>query len=129
MASPVLDSLTQNLMTKNRVCNEWLGRCAKPVIKEIDLDQWVSDLLASKPESIANDDFVNNMYAQMTPDSVKETVTVVHISDPHLDFQYVEGALADCGSYLCCRAESGPAPTDPSKAAGAWGSYICDLPQ
>lgn len=54
---------------------------------------------------------------------------MVHISDPHLDFQYVEGALADCGSYLCCRAESGPIPTDSSKAAGKWGSYKCDLPQ
>lgn len=128
MAPPVLDSISQNLITKNRICNEWLHRCNRPTITQVDLDQWVSNLLSTKPASIQNDNFVNNMYSQIEQQPSDDTITLVHISDPHLDFQYVEGSLADCGSYLCCRPESGPIPTDSTKAAGKWGSYKCDLP-
>jgi len=52
---------------------------------------------------------------------------MLHLSDIHLDTEYVEGTLWDCDSYLCCREEFGY-PTDPSKAAGYWGGYLCDLP-
>ena len=46
----------------------------------------------------------------------------------HFDLEYVVGSNADCGDILCCRKESGT-PTDPSKAAGEYGSMgVCDIP-
>jgi sphingomyelin phosphodiesterase len=53
----------------------------------------------------------------------------VHISDPHLDFDYTEGTLANCNSYLCCRTDVGY-PTKPGDIpAGKWGGYFCDTPR
>ena len=41
----------------------------------------------------------------------REVIRTVHISDIHMDKKYLEGALVECGSYLCCRAEFGmPGP-------------------
>jgi sphingomyelin phosphodiesterase len=38
----------------------------------------------------------------------------------------MEGADNDCGRPLCCRTDSGPAPTEARKA-GKWGDFLCDL--
>jgi sphingomyelin phosphodiesterase len=43
-----------------------------------------------------------------------------------MDYDYVEGANAECGKPLCCRSDSGMT-TDPTKMAGKWGDYRCDL--
>ena len=32
----------------------------------------------------------------------------------------------DCGKPLCCRSDSGKAPSI-ERAAGKWGDYKCDL--
>jgi sphingomyelin phosphodiesterase len=40
----------------------------------------------------------------------------------------VVGADAQCGGFLCCRASNG-FPSDPSRQAGPWGAYQCDIPQ
>lgn len=49
------------------------------------------------------------------------------MSDPHIDFEYQPGSNSKCEDPLCCRASNGMA-TDPSKAAGKWGDYNCDIP-
>eukprot|EP00344_Euplotes_crassus_P003509 CAMPEP_0197000176 /NCGR_PEP_ID=MMETSP1380-20130617/5180_1 /TAXON_ID=5936 /ORGANISM="Euplotes crassus, Strain CT5" /LENGTH=434 /DNA_ID=CAMNT_0042417371 /DNA_START=534 /DNA_END=1838 /DNA_ORIENTATION=+ len=52
----------------------------------------------------------------------------MHISDVHLDFNYLEGTNAQCNEPLCCRASSGK-PKNPEDAAGKFGSLAdCDLP-
>ena len=48
------------------------------------------------------------------------------ISDLHIDYAYQEGADNKCGKPLCCRADSGKAPTK-ERRAGKWGDYKCDL--
>jgi sphingomyelin phosphodiesterase len=57
----------------------------------------------------------------------RKTYTILHLSDLHVDMQYKEGTLWDCDGYLCCREEWGY-PEDPSKAAGKFGGYLCDIP-
>ncbi len=52
---------------------------------------------------------------------------VLHLSDVHLDLSYKIGASADCGLPMCCMNTT-VMTDDPSKAAGPWGSYTCDLP-
>jgi sphingomyelin phosphodiesterase len=50
----------------------------------------------------------------------------VFISDLHIDYDYVVGADNDCGKPLCCRSDSGIAPSE-ERSAGKWGDYSCDL--
>ncbi|CAF0981469.1 unnamed protein product [Rotaria sordida] len=59
-----------------------------------------------------------------SPESPK--LTVLHLSDIHIDFAYKPGSLADCPEPLCCRAGQ-PAPNQ--TGAGFWGDYrSCDIP-
>lgn len=54
-------------------------------------------------------------------------LTVLHLTDPHIDRYYAEGSPADCGLALCCRKDS-PASLS-SVTAGPWGAYAdCDIP-
>ena len=60
-----------------------------------------------------------------------DTIKAVHISDVHIDMEYMAGTNSICDSLLCCREDSGmPGPS--GVAAGEWGSNqggLCDLPQ
>lgn len=127
----LIKSLSTNLISGSRICNETLGLCPKRPIEELDLHTVVDNILATKPASLANDDFVNNLYAEMANDSAeREIIRAVHISDVHIDSEYAVGMNAKCGSFLCCRSSFGPPPTG-GIAAGQWGSNagLCDLPQ
>ena len=46
----------------------------------------------------------------------------LHITDIHLDLEYLPGAKIDCGLPLCCRQGSGSAGANTSNAAGYWGT-------
>jgi len=130
MGNQMFPVISGYLATRDRVCDEWLGWCSAPVYEQIDLDNLVAEMMATKPLNIRDDNYVNNMYAQIAADpNVRETFLAVHISDPHLDHLYTEGTLANCDSYLCCRTVDGY-PTKPGDiAAGKWGGYWCDTPQ
>lgn len=57
-----------------------------------------------------------------------ETYRVIHISDTHVDLDYVEGSIANCGQPLCCRNTSTKSNATVLEA-GYWGSYgSCDVP-
>ena len=108
--SQFLKVLSSELITKDRICNENLGLCTHPVIEQIDLQQVVNDILATKPESTKNDDFIDNIYEDIKQSGGivgRDVVTAVHLSDLHIDLLYKEGTNADCGSPLCCREEFG----------------------
>lgn len=68
------------------------------------------------------------MYAQVYADpNPRKSLTFLHLSDIHLDLEYAVGTLAYCDGEVCCRENEGY-PTDPTLAAGQWGSLRCDLP-
>ncbi|KAG0067493.1 hypothetical protein BGZ89_006009 [Linnemannia elongata] len=54
-------------------------------------------------------------------------VDVLHISDWHVDDQYVVGSNAACNKPLCCRKYA-DSPLVPGRAASSWGDYNCDAP-
>jgi len=47
------------------------------------------------------------------------------ISDIHMDYDYTPGMDTKCPKPLCCRSDSGVAPS-PDRAAGKWGDFECD---
>ena len=52
---------------------------------------------------------------------------ILHISDIHLDTQYLEGSINTCDDIICCHRENGMAEKV-SLAAGYYGDYKCDTP-
>ena len=63
MGPIVLTSLADGVINDQRICDELLGACKTPHIKELDLDAYVQRVLSTKPESLKNNDYVNNLYA------------------------------------------------------------------
>lgn len=92
-------------------------------------EEYVNRILETKPAIIKDNYFLNNLYDSMDELTIKDrkTFKVVHISDPHVDFEYTPGSDAFCNDYLCCREKHG-FPTEKERQAGEWGSYQCDLP-
>ncbi|KZV71062.1 sphingomyelin phosphodiesterase [Peniophora sp. CONT] len=58
----------------------------------------------------------------------KAPFQVVHLSDVHIDTQYVVGSDASCNKPICCRdfADSAATPVEP---AGPFGASTCDSPE
>ncbi|KAI1321164.1 hypothetical protein EDD11_007730 [Mortierella claussenii] len=54
-------------------------------------------------------------------------VDVLHLSDWHVDNEYVVGAEGDCNRPLCCRKYV-DSPLTPKRSASSWGDYKCDSP-
>lgn len=128
MAPPVLDTLSGEIFTELRICDEFLGFCSRPKYETLEISDFQARVLADKPAEIQDDMYVNNLYAQIYADpEPRRTLTMLHLSDMHIDLEYKEGTAATCDSIFCCREEFGY-PTDPSQAAGKWGSFQCDLP-
>ncbi|CRK90511.1 CLUMA_CG004132, isoform A [Clunio marinus] len=62
---------------------------------------------------------------------ISENLTIVHITDIHLDLKYKKGATADCGEIACCRDVDIDETNeeDLTSLAGHWGDYrYCDTP-
>lgn len=58
------------------------------------------------------------MYQRMhSENKIRKEIKIVHISDLHIDFDYVIGSNAECGMAMCCRGDDGT-PKDNSEKAG-----------
>lgn len=58
-----------------------------------------------------------------------EDLTIIHMTDIHVDFKYTKGAFADCDEFVCCRETDDVNEIDPEANAGHWGDYrSCDTP-
>ena len=84
--------------------------------------------MRDKPESIKNNDFHDKLYDEIKADKKeRKTVKVLHLSDPHPDFEYFEGSNANCGKPVCCRIDDGLAEK-PEDFAPKYGHPNCDAP-
>ena len=124
MGDILVPVLTQSIFHPDYFCSYTLRLCDTPKFDEFYADPFVQRVLSSKPASLQSNDYMNNLYKKA---SKKDTVRIVQISDPHLDFYYQEGTIKDCNMPVCCRADSG-FTDDPARASGYWGDYMCDLP-
>lgn len=90
-------------------------------------EDYINKLLNTKPQNIKKNNFVNEKYASIVNQKGRSEIKAVLVTDPHVDYKYVPGADKLCNNYLCCGEDDG-FPTDPSRQAGEWGEYRCDLP-
>ena len=106
------------LLSRDRMCDEMLGWCSKPVIQEIDLHQAVDKILSNKPAETKDDNFINNLYEQIgKSEHERQVLKAFHLTDIHLDLDYKVGTVDDCGDPICCREEYGY-PESGQEAAG-----------
>jgi hypothetical protein len=78
MAGSLLPAIAEGIMSPQRICDEYLHLCGNPHIIEQDVDTYVNNLLASKPEIIKSNDFVDNLYKKISSDpNPRETVRAI----------------------------------------------------
>ena len=131
MGKPILDTLSQVILTEHTFCNEWTELCfpGRYYVKYESVLDYSERVLEKKPAHLKNDDFVNKLYQKIGSDKKKrKTLKMVHISDVHIDSRYEAGTQKNCDSYVCCRPEFGR-PEEKDQQAGPWGAYKCDLPE
>ena len=56
----------------------------------------------------------------------KRKYNILHITDIHLDTEYVPNAVSECGTPYCCRKRG--KNLEPNMSVNYWGSYPCDTP-
>jgi sphingomyelin phosphodiesterase len=128
MGDIIIPVLSQSIFSPDYFCGEFLGYCTDENYYVFYAEDWVNQLLKTKPAAIKDNNYVNKIYDQIKADTKpRRTLKAVQISDPHVDYEYAVGADAFCGNFICCRADDG-FPTDPTRQAGPFGAYNCDIP-
>lgn len=59
----MFEIMYRDILTKLRICDEFLGFCSTPVVKTLEIDEYNLNILADKPAEILSDDYVNKLYA------------------------------------------------------------------
>ena len=92
--APIFTTLTDYIITKDRVCGEFLHICDHPKYITYTPESYVERVLAYKPQIIQQDDYVNKLYQKIYADpNPRPTIKMLHMSDPHVDDEYAIGTL------------------------------------
>ena len=86
------------------------------------------DQMGKKSQASKSNDFINKLYEDNSKyfyTEGRKPIKIAIFSDLHVDYDYTPGFDNKCGKPLCCRKDSGKAPT-PERAAGLWGDFECD---
>ncbi|CAG7722469.1 unnamed protein product [Allacma fusca] len=96
--------------------------CESDDPKGIDWNVRINRTLPAVQQSVGNNSFDIEHYASAS-------TKVLHLTDIHLDLDYVPGSLAECTGILCCRGQKLSEETNQALGAGFYGDYRnCDLP-
>ncbi|KAI9253659.1 Metallo-dependent phosphatase-like protein [Helicostylum pulchrum] len=107
----VLPSMTVSGRDGHLMCAAILNSCPYP-----DIEHWNVPFPKPKPDILPT-----------LSKSRGKTMTVLQLSDWHIDPDYIPGSEVICDKPICCR----PAYTDYTnitKQASIWGEYSCDTP-
>lgn len=117
-------SLFNLILSKDYFCSKMVPACTTPYFANYLAADYKTRVLVTKPSSLRNDDYINNLYSSIQGQNGRSTYSILHISDPHVDYNYKEGASTDCKSFICCHQVHGTSePTANSK-----GDKECDTP-
>ncbi|CAI2362663.1 unnamed protein product [Moneuplotes crassus] len=126
----LVDGLKKKTFNPNYLCEITLPLCKKEHFKMQTRESYAERILSDKPKFIKNDDFIDNLYKRImnlqNQGRGRQTITVHHFSDFHLDYEYVAGESNSCKKLVCCRSNLVPTPESHKERAGKWGDYRCD---
>lgn len=117
-AGEVLYVLTRTTLTSKQLCTLFLSQNCAPL--PASWDSWAVQMpQVPKPP----------VQPVPAPKNDAPTFRVLHITDVHMDQNYVAGSQSSCSSQLCCHLDSVSVGSKPSSTAGLWGDYgKCDTP-
>ena len=108
MGIVLVPQLLNLVLTPDYFCSRVAGFCANPSYHTLNEQAFIERVLADKPQFIANNSFIDQLYEEISADpEPRETIRVLHMSDIHIDFEYQVGANTDCGKPVCCREGDG----------------------
>ncbi|XP_054152470.1 sphingomyelin phosphodiesterase-like [Oppia nitens] len=58
----------------------------------------------------------------------KKNYKILHLTDIHLDLEYIPFKGSHCGTPYCCRKSTYNGVSVPNASVNYWGSYPCDTP-
>lgn len=78
-----------------------MNYCKNPKYITLNEQDYINNVLETKPAIIKDDNFINKLYADHK--KPKKTLKIAHLTDLHLDLEYVEGTSTKCDYITCCR--------------------------
>ncbi len=94
----------------NIACSLNSKQCSYPVYEKRNITSEIDTLVMMKPNypaSIRQCNFTTEMMQVITEYRRRGNMTLVHLSDIHLDLKYIEGSNSQCNLPMCCREDSG----------------------
>ncbi len=68
MGDIIVEVLTQSVFSPDYFCGEFLGYCTNDNYYVFYAEDWVDQLLKTKPESLLANDYVNKIYDKIAAD-------------------------------------------------------------
>eukprot|EP00347_Sterkiella_histriomuscorum_P021519 403333694 len=125
MTKELQANLFQQVLSKDFFCRIVIPVCTSPTYTYYNLTDYQSRLTQSKPSSVRSDNYINNLYDSIAGQNGRASYSILHISDPHVDYMYNTSSSSKCGGLICCRYKDGT--DDP--LANPKGEKSCDTPQ
>lgn len=110
----IMNAVTYSFLDKQYFCEHYFQICSSTKIHKVIAEDQVAELLATKPVSIQDNNYVNNLYESIKGQTGRPIIRAVHMTDPHYDRYYKEGSDINCNLDMCCRHENGY-PTEESR--------------
>ncbi|GMR37060.1 hypothetical protein PMAYCL1PPCAC_07255 [Pristionchus mayeri] len=106
----------------SKICAALIPGCVDPY--DPDGEGWTV-ALPPRPLSLPSPPPPSPSSSIVPPNVLK----VLQITDIHIDFHYLPGSEAECRDPVCCRGKGSAERSNPSVAAGFWGTIgKCDIP-
>ena len=105
---------------KDLICGLIFNVCESPELSFVDVRGYTKAILADKPE-----------IKERPKPTMREKYTILVMNDPHVDMDYKDGGVFNCGNTIvCCRKDSTRKLKDKETIhAGPFGmAGPCDLP-
>jgi hypothetical protein len=111
MGDVIVPVISNSLLKPDYFCSEFAGMCDTPYYMFF-AEQWVEDLLKTKPSQIQENNYLNGVYETVkASNGPRKILRAIQLTDPHIDWLYAPGADSHCNMPICCRASNG-FPTD-----------------
>ena len=85
MVGPAIEGIRGSFLEPSYFCEYYLPVCTKQTFTRHLAQDYVADLMASKPVALQSNSYLNDLYESISGDSSRETITAIHFTDPHID--------------------------------------------
>jgi len=90
MAPIIIEVIAKSFLSADYMCAGILGICSSPTYTKEYASDYAKAMLATKPELIADNNYINSIYDIINADpNPRKILRAVHVSDLHMDYSYI----------------------------------------